>query len=104
RPTRSNSDSPYASGSAAAATFRAYSSMAMLTTNSPVPPSVTGLQLRSESFSEPSLLLAGQNRSVIGLLPTPLKKEKGARLSAPAGEAVDTNAIGRGTMAPIRIL
>ena len=66
RPVRSNSLSPWARGSPAAATCRRYSSRARLTTNSPVPPSSIGLQLRRVSFSEPSGLLAGQNIIVIG--------------------------------------
>jgi hypothetical protein len=33
-----------------------------------------------------------------GLLETPLKKLKGARLASPLGEMVDTQAIGRGTI------
>src|SRR5262245_20904226 len=105
KPVSSNSLSPYGSGSDAAATFCAYASIAALTTNCPVPPSLTGLQLRSVSFAEPSALFAGQNRSVIGLEPTPLKNENGARLNdVPFGETVETNAIGLGTMQPMRSL
>jgi len=39
-----------------------------------VPPSLTGLALRRESFSVLSGSLAGQKRSVMGFEPTPLKK------------------------------
>ena len=82
-----------------------YDSVAALTTNSPIPPSATGLQLRSVSFSPPSSgRLAGQNRIVMGLEPAPLKNEKGARFRAPPGEIVDTNATGRGTMQPMSSL
>ena len=75
-----------------------------LTTNSPVPPSARGLALRSESFSVPSGLLAGQKSRSMGSEPTPLKKEKGARLSLPSTERVETSAMGRGAMAPIMSL
>ena len=46
--------------SPAAATSLAYDSTDTLTTNSPVPPSATGLQFRSVSLSPPSGRLAGQ--------------------------------------------
>jgi hypothetical protein len=48
--------------------------------------------------------LEGQNRSVSGLLPTPVKKENGAKLNCPSGEIVETNAIGRGTTQPMSSL
>src|SRR5690606_16374661 len=80
-------------------------SLTMLTTNWPTPPSSTGFALRSESFSVPSGLFAGQNMSVIGFEPTAVKNENGARfVVAPSGEIVETNAIGRGTIAPMSSL
>ena len=51
--------------------------------------------MSSVSLSPPSSgRLAGQNMTVMGFEPTPLKNENGARLKRPSAETVDTNAIG----------
>lgn len=76
----------------------------MLTTNSPVPPSLTGLALRSVSFSVPSSLFAGQIITIIGSDPIAVKNENGARFTLPSTPTVETNAIGRGTIPPISSL
>ncbi|MCE2923853.1 MAG: hypothetical protein LW822_00070 [Phycisphaeraceae bacterium] len=101
---RSNSDSSGGRGAEQADICLPSACGTTLTTNCPVPPSAVGLAFRRVSFSRPSSCRAGQNSRVIGLLPTPAKKEKGARLVWPAGEIVETKAMGRGRMAPMRSL
>lgn len=103
-PASSNSLSPYARSSAQADICRAYASTATLTTKQPSPPSSVGSAFRSVSLSRPSDGVPTQNMSDIGLEPAALKNEKGARLSRPSGERVDTNAIGRGVTAPVSSL
>ena len=46
----------------------------------------------------------GQKQITGGLALTPVKKLKGARFGIPSGLSVETNAMGRGTMAPISSL
>src|ERR1700719_845607 len=46
----------------------------------------------------------GQKQITGGLALTPVKKLKGARFGIPSGLKVDTNAMGRGTIAPISSL
>jgi hypothetical protein len=42
--------------------------------------------------------LDGQNTTLGGFAPTPVKKLNGARFVTPDNETVETHAIGRGTM------
>jgi hypothetical protein len=94
--------SPWASGSAHATTRSTFDSVATLTVNSPVPPSAAGFALRSVSFSPwPPGGFATHTTSVIGSLPPPVKKLKGARFGRPSASQVPTTAMGRGTIAPI---
>ena len=46
----------------------------------------------------------GQNRTVGGLEPTPLKKLNGARFATPLRSVVETSAMGRGTIMPVMSL
>jgi hypothetical protein len=62
------------------------------------------LLLRSESFSLPSALFAGQYTMVMGLEPTPAKNEYGAKFACPPADRDETHAIGRGTTKPIKSL
>jgi len=53
----------------------------------------------SVSLLVPSGRLTGEKTTLGGLALTPLKKLKGARFATPSLETVDTQAIGRGTIA-----
>ena len=61
----------------------------------------TSRMLRTVSFGCPSRLFTGTNRSDGGFEVTPWKKLNGARLVRPVAERVETQAIGRGAIAPV---
>src|SRR5260370_30064475 len=78
----------------------ANSSDTMFTTNSFVDRILFSVSL--VAASRPRTI--GQKQITGGLALIPVKKLKGARLRTPSGLIEDTNAIGRGTMAPIMSL
>jgi len=59
-------------------------------------------RLRGASFLDPSRRVVGEKTRTDGLAPKALKKEKGARLGTPAGERVETQALGRGVTREVR--
>src|SRR5215471_21512448 len=72
----------------------AMSSPTMLTTNSRVARTFVMVSFAGSRQT-------GQKPTTGGSAQNALKKLNGARLSTPAGDTVETNAIGRGTTAPI---
>src|SRR3974377_1939388 len=97
RPEMANSSTPCGYSPDVIFLFSAISSGTMLITNSPVARTFASVSLGGSRTPE-------ANETTGGLAHTALKKLKGARLRTPSGEMVETNAIGRGTMEPIRSL
>src|SRR5262249_40149735 len=78
------------------------SSLRMLMTNSPDPPSLGGRTLRSVSFGDPSAFGAViEKESAIGVSLATLKYENGATFNRPSGDMVETTAMGLGTTRPV---
>src|SRR6516164_1451864 len=97
RPQMANSSTPAGYSPDVRFIFSAISSVTMLITNSPVARTFASVSLGGSRTPE-------ANVTTGGLAHTALKKLKGARLREPSGDKVETNAIGRGTMQPIRSL
>jgi hypothetical protein len=91
-----SSDSPYGSSAEELFTASLYVSDAALTTNCRSRSTLTNVSLAS--LGEEALVTL--STTLGGLLPTPVKKENGAKFTERTPfttETVDTNAIGRGT-------
>jgi hypothetical protein len=88
----------------------AIASLTTFTTNSPVSSTLRSVSLRRSKIGWLSkaacagVRTTGQNSTVGGLEPTPVKKLKGARLGTPLRSRVETSATGRGTMMPVMSL
>ena len=96
-----NSNSFTSDGCSPAVVFMAsaMSSTTTLTTNSPV-----ASTFARASFDFHSACRATPMTTVGGVYDTALKNEKGARFATPSPETVETRAIGRGTITPVRTL
>src|SRR5260370_13612145 len=80
--------------------FSANSSETIFMTNSRVAEMLRSVSLRGLGPAR----CTGQKQTIGGLALTPVKKLNGARLRIPSRLRVETNAIGRGTIAPISSL
>src|ERR1700691_1723686 len=86
RPDNTNSSTSGGTSAAVALAAAAIASLTTLTTNSPVSTTLRSVSLRRSGRALAAmerLLTTGQNRTVGGLEPTPVKKLKGARLGTP---------------------